>query len=66
MVLNFDGLAGCSGTAKALQMGECLGADVPKLLRTAFVIFCSAIPTDGANCDHLSSENQRIVVAFTS
>ena len=50
MVLNFDSLAGCSGIAKALQTGGCLGADVPKLLRTAFATFSSAIPTDGANC----------------
>ena len=50
MVLNFDGLAGCSGTAKALQIEGFQGADVSKLLRTAFATFCSAFPTDGANC----------------
>ena len=43
-----------------------MGADVPKLLRTAFVTSCSAVPTDGANCGLLSFESQWIVVAFTN
>ena len=67
MVLNSDGLAKCSGTAKALQIREMPGrADVSKLLRTAFATFCSAVPIDGANCGLLDSGRQWTVVAFTN
>ena len=32
MVLNFDGLAGCSGTAKALKIGGMLGSECTQAL----------------------------------
>ena len=32
MVLNFDGLAGCSGTAKALQIGGMTGSGCTQAL----------------------------------
>ena len=57
MAVNFDGTVGCLGIAKALEIGGHLGASVPKLLRTAFKIYCSAFPTDGANCGDLNSQS---------
>ena len=66
MVLNFDGLAGCLGTVKALQIGGMPGSGCTQAFAYRLCDFCLAIPTDGANCNRLSSEDQRIVVAFTS
>ena len=66
MVLNSDGPVGGLGIEKALQIGDHLGAGVPKLLRTASVTSFSEFPTDGAKCRLLISQSHWIVEAFTS
>ena len=45
------------------RSGDHLGAGVPKLLRIASEISCSAVPMDGANCSLRNSQSQWIIGA---
>ena len=58
MVLTFDGISGCLGTTKALQIGGSLGSICIQALAYRLCDFLLGFPKDDANCELLNFESQ--------